>query len=258
MNCAMPDGDALATHLFGGSLMLAQPEGGHRSGTDAVILARACGNVGALRALDFGAGAGAVGLGLAHFSPQASVTLVEIDPELVELAARNAAANGIAERVDTILADALAPWPDLRAAGLGEGCADLVLTNPPFFEAGSVRTSPDAARARAHVLPQGGLARWLKRAGALVAPKGRLVVVHRADALPALLAGMPGSFGAVTVLPVHARAGEQAMRVLVSARKGSRAPFRMLAALVLHDAAGAFTPEAAALHGNGPCPALFP
>lgn len=252
----MPEG-ALATHLFGGALTLAQPAGGHRSGTDAVLLARACGDVGTARVLDLGAGAGAVGLGVARFSPQATVTLIEIDPALAELAARNAAANGMTERVRAICVDALAPWPALQAAGLAERCADLVLTNPPFFEAGSVRVSPDAARARAHVLPEGGLVPWLKRAGALVAPKGRLVVVHRADALPALLAGMPGGFGEVGVLPVLPRAGEPAIRVLVAARKGSRAPFRLLAPLVLHDAAGGFTPEAAKLHGAGMCASLL-
>ena len=47
-----------------------------------------------------------------------------------------------------------------------------------------------------------------------------------------------------------------ASRVLLGARKGSRQPMRLLPALVLHDAAGRFTPEAEAVHrGEGLLPA---
>ena len=45
-------------------------------------------------------------------------------------------------------------------------------------------------------------------------------------------------FGAVTVLPVHPKPGEPAIRVLVHATKSSRAPLAVLPGLVLNDRAG--------------------
>ena len=56
------------------------------------------------------------------------------------------------------------------AAGLAEASADLVLTNPPFFEGGRTRVSPE--KARAHVLPageDGSLEGWVRACLALPA-----------------------------------------------------------------------------------------
>ena len=68
-----------------------------------------------------------------------------------------------------------------QAAGLMPESADLVLTNPPFLEEGQARISPDRGRAAAHALPAGGLEAWLKACAGLLKPKGRLVLIHRAD-----------------------------------------------------------------------------
>ncbi len=89
----------------------------------------------------------------------------------------------------------------------------------------------------------GSCARWT-----CCAPRGALVCIHRAAALPRLLASLDRRFGGIAVRPVLPRAGRPAVRVLVRAVKGSRAPFALLAPLVLHDERGAFTPEADALH----------
>ena len=100
----------------------------------------------------------------------------------------------------------------------------------------------------AHVLPAGGHGVWLQSCAALLRPGGRLALVQRADRLGAILAGLEGGFGAIVLRFVQPRARESAIRVLVRAVKGSRAPLAILPPLVLHDADGAFTPEAAALH----------
>ena len=72
-----------------------------------------------------------------------------------------------------------------RAAGLANGEADLVVTNPPFFVSSEVRPSPDAARARAHVLAAGDapLQAWIVASLALLAPGGRFAMIHRPEAL---------------------------------------------------------------------------
>ena len=49
------------------------------------------------------------------------------------------------------------------------------------------------------------------------------------------------------MLPLWKQAGHPAKLVLVRGVKGGRTPFRVLPGLVLHDASGAFTPEADAI-----------
>ena len=133
--------------LLGGQLRLRQFTDGHRAGTDAVLLAAACGEPEGL-ALDIGAGSGAAGLALALRAPRVTLRCVEIDPGNAELARQNIALNGLDARAACIEADVLSPKAR-RAAGLQDASAALVLTNPPFFEAGRIRLSPNAARALA-------------------------------------------------------------------------------------------------------------
>ncbi|MBK9080612.1 MAG: methyltransferase [Rhizobiales bacterium] len=232
--------------FFGGRLALRQPARGHRSGTDAVLLAASApaGVEGLI--VDVGAGAGAVGLGAALASPAAELALVEIDSALASLAGRNLAAAGRAAGGRAVRADVLVPAAR-RAAGLADGAAALVLTNPPFHPSGAVRPSPDAARARAHVLPPAGdgdgLAAWVRACLALLAPGGAFRMIHRADALASCLAAIGGRLGGVAVLPVHSRADAAAIRVLIGGVKGSRAPLSLLPPLILHEASGAFAEQ---------------
>ena len=134
---------------LGGRLALVQPKRGHRVGTDAALLAAAAGTPES-RIVDVGAGVGAVGLALAWKSARAFADLVEIDPDLARLAEINAARNGLQARARVFRLDVLKPH-ERREAGLNDEAADCVVTNPPFFERGTVRVSPDTRRARAHV-----------------------------------------------------------------------------------------------------------
>ncbi|GAB6845632.1 tRNA1(Val) A37 N6-methylase TrmN6 [Methylorubrum rhodinum] len=238
--------------FLGDALLLHQPpRGAHRAGTDAVLLARWLAPEPGGTVYDLGAATGAVGLAVAHLSPECRVVLVERDPALAALARENAAANGLDARVSVIEADLLASGIARRAAGLAPNSADLVLTNPPFFEGPGHRASPDAGRAAAHAFPDaGGLETWMRACADLARPDGRIGLIHRADALPACLDALKGRFGDCAVRPVHARAERPAIRVLIAGRKGSRAPFRLLPPLVLQEADGRFTPEAEALHGR--------
>ena len=238
--------------LLGGRLKLRQFARGHRAGTDAVLLAAAGGAPSGL-VMDIGSGSGAAGLALALRAPAARLCCIDIDRASVELALENIAANGLAARADAVAADVLGAT-GRRAAGLRDASAALILTNPPFFEASKVRVSPHAGRARAHVGAQGAsseeafLSRWMRACAALLTPGGRLVTIHRADALEALLAALSGRFGGLRLMPVHARADQPAIRLLASAVKGARAPLLLTPALVLHEANGRFTALDEAVH----------
>ncbi|HVL74331.1 MAG TPA: methyltransferase [Beijerinckiaceae bacterium] len=237
--------DTTEDTLLGGRLRLRQLRRGHRAGTDAVLLAAAV-PPGAGVAYDLGAGTGAVGLMVAARS-EAQVVLVERDSALAALCRANAAANALDDRVSVIEADLLAPAAR-RPAGLLSETADIVVTNPPFLDEARARTSPEPRRAAAHGLPPEGFSRWVAACADLAKPKGRFVLIHRADRLAACLREVGRAFGSLRIRPVHPHADAPAIRILVVATKGSRAPLAILPPLVLHGEDGGFTPLAAALH----------
>ena len=252
MSEAAADGGAaiVTDHLLGGRLVLRQPARGHRAGTDAVLLAAATAAEAGLL-IDAGAGVGTAGLIVALRAPRLSFKLVDKDPLAVALAQENLALNGLAARGAAIAAD-LVSVSSRRSAGLVDASADHLITNPPFHLAGRTRISPDALKARAHVAAieagEKPLLAWLGAANALLVPGGTLVMIHRADCLPAVLAACEGRIGGLAVLPVHPRRERPATRILVRGRKGSRAPLRLLPGLVLHEDNGRFTALAEAIH----------
>lgn len=211
-----------------GRLRLRQPASGHRAGVDAVLLAAATptGQTGLI--LDIGAGVGAVGLMAALRAPDATIGLVEIDPESVALARQNIASNDLGARAAAYEADALSA-KSRRAAGLIDEKAALVLTNPPFHEAHRVRVTPDPDKARAHVTAA-PLDDWVRACLALLMPGGTFVMIHRADALAGALKAVEGRLGGVAIQPVYTRPETPATRILLSGVKGSKAPLSLLPA----------------------------
>ena len=234
--------------FYDGRFALLQPVGrGYRSGLDALLLAASvpANAVGTLA--DIGAGAGAVGIAAACRCDGVSVTLVEKNPVMAALARDSVAlpANArTAPRLRVVEADILATRPAREAAGIGDGAFDFLLTNPPFYTDGH-RASPDPLRAEA--LSATGpefLARWIRGCAALLTGGGRFVAVLPAAALPAALLACEGRLGGLHVLPVHPRPEAPAVRLLLSGRKGSRAPLTLLPGRFLHETDGSPSPFA--------------
>ncbi|WP_342360507.1 tRNA1(Val) (adenine(37)-N6)-methyltransferase [Terrarubrum flagellatum] len=234
--------------LFGGKLLLRQAPGGHRVGTDAVLLAAATPDIEAGLIVDLGCGVGAVGLAVALAAPATRVHLVDSDADALALAEENIALNGLSERVSALRADILGPQRARHAAGLGAGSAELVLTNPPYGSPEKSRSSPDARRAAAHVMPAGGLGAWIASAFDLLKPRGELLMIHRADALADALATFGERWGGLAVRPIHPRPDKPATRILLRAIKGARTPLSIAPPLILHRNDGHFTHEAEAIH----------
>lgn len=230
--------------MLGGRLRLLQPRRGHRFGHDAVLLAAATPGSAGEHAVELGAGVGAAGLALARRVPGLRITLVEIAPDLVAAAAENAARNGLADRVAALRLDVAVPGAGWAAAGLPAGSADRVLTNPPFHDSTTRSASPDPERRRAHVAEAALLGTWIAAAARLLRPGGTLSLIWPADGLSEVLERLAGRFGGIALLPVHGRAGQPAIRVLVRAVRGGRAPLVLWPGLVLNDAEGRPTPGA--------------
>ena len=234
---------------LGGRLVLRQPLRGHRFGHDAILLAAATPAQAGEQAVEFGAGVGAAGLALARRVDGVAVTLIEIDPALTALATDNAARNGLDGRVRAVCLDVTAPAAAFAAAGLKSGSAHHVLMNAPFNAPHN--SPPDHDRRRARTALPGTLALWLRAAARLLASRGTVTLIWRADALSEVFAALGAEFGAIAVVPVFPRPDAPAIRVLLRAVKGSKAPSALLPGLVLTETTGKPTATAEAVLRDG-------
>jgi tRNA1(Val) A37 N6-methylase TrmN6 len=237
------DAEPTSDAFLGGRLSILQPRRGYRAGADAVFLAAAVPAAAGDRVLELGCGAGVAALCLAARVPGVVVTGVERDAQSAELARRNAEGNALPLRV--IEAD-VARLPDaLRAETF-----DHVMMNPPYFTGGTRAEVAARAGARHEETP---LEVWLDCAVRRLRPGGVLTVIQTAGRVPDLLRGLDGRMGSLRLRPLSGRADRPAGRVLLSARKGGRAPFELLPPFVLHEGAAhagdgeSYTPAARAI-----------
>jgi tRNA1(Val) A37 N6-methylase TrmN6 len=183
--------------------------------------------------VDLGAGIGAAGLALATRVGGLDLVFVDLDRRLAELARNNAMGNGIA--AESIVLDLTSPPDAFTAVGLMPDSVDVVMMNPPFNNPARHPGSPDRAREAAHVATPSTLEDFVHAARRMLKSKGVLTMIWRADGLADVLSALGRGFGSVAILPVHGDAAKPAIRVLVRAVKGGRAPTQLLPALLLND-----------------------
>ncbi|MDE2356849.1 MAG: methyltransferase [Alphaproteobacteria bacterium] len=228
---------------LGGRLRLKQPRKGYRAGLDAALLAAACDASPGARLVELGCGVGAVLIAVASRREGVMCLGVERDPSAVVLARDNAQINGLSDRIEIVQAN-IAEAP----AGLGQGRFDAALANPPYFDDPTALRGPAAAK-RGAWMAEDGLDAWTDALTRLVRDRGVITVIHRADRLADLLAGLGRRAGSFAIRPIHPHAEAPAKRVLVQAVKGGRAPLVLLPPLILHPGAGAakHTPQTEAI-----------
>lgn len=210
--------------FLGGRLRVLQPRRGFRSGADAVMLAAACPATVGQAVLELGCGAGVASLCLGWRVPGLRLVGLEMQGDYADLARRNAAVNGIA--MEVVTGDVARPPAELRAQVF-----DHVIANPPYFLGGTAAPDGGRAIARREETP---LAAWIDAGLRRLRPCGMVTLIQRADRLDAILSGLSGRAGSVTILPIAGRAGREAGRVIVQATKGARGPLRLLSPFVMH------------------------
>jgi len=219
--------------ILGGRVRLRQSTAGYRAGLDAALLAAACDAPDGACVLDAGCGVGAVMLAAAARRPGTRFVGLERDADAVALARANVALNGWESRIDVRLGDVAATFAALRLAPF-----DAVLANPPFFDDEAALRGPAEAKRGAWISAE-GLQAWTLFLVKAVREGGTITVIHRADRLADLLAGLAPKAGSFQIRPVHPFADAPAKRVLVRAVKTGRGPLRLLPPLVLHERGGA-------------------
>lgn len=237
-----------------GGFYLVQPRiQGHRSGMDAMLLGGLVPTNFHGKLADLGAGAGAAGFAVAARCKNVEVTLVERSPQMVSFAKRNIdlAENAkFSGRLHLIPADVTLRGEQRIKAGLDDNAFDFAIMNPPFNSACD-RKTPDMLKAEAHVMPAHMFENWIRTAAAIVKPSGFLGLIARPQSLAEIFQALAGRFGDVRLFPVHARKNAPAIRVLLYAKRASKAPLSLMPALYIHgEEQHAFSPLVDAIN-NG-------
>ena len=92
-----------------------------------------------LRAADVGTGSGCIAVSLAAHITDLRVLATDLSLSALEVAKRNAAKHGVAERVDLIQCDLLPPHPDPLPT---ESHFDLICANLPYIPSGAIPGLP--------------------------------------------------------------------------------------------------------------------
>ncbi len=221
-------------------LTVLQPKRGFRAGHDSVLLAASIEGAENSNVLELGSGVGVASLCLAARDGDCRVTGIEIDPELVSLAVENAKRNEMTSRVRFLAGDVLHQTFD------GE-IFDHVFLNPPFHPAAG-QISPDAGRARAMHDVDEALHSWTERAIGLAGVKGNVTAIMRADRFESWRERVTGAVKVLRLLP---RPGEDPKRVIARVTPRARSSYDEAKPFVLHDEDGKPTDEAEAVLRHG-------
>ena len=164
--------------LDGTGWSLRYDAGGCPPGTDSLLLAGFPRLKPGVRICDLGSGSGLLALLLLRREPSAHVTCVEIQPAFCALAEQNRAENGLEDRMAVRCAD-------LRdtAALPPAGSFDLVISNPPYFPAGTGASAPSPLRRSVREETSCTLEEVCRAAARLLRWGGTFCLVHRPERL---------------------------------------------------------------------------
>ncbi|MDE6481744.1 MAG: methyltransferase [Alphaproteobacteria bacterium] len=198
--------------LMGGRVRLWR--GRYNPTSDAVWLAAMAADTAAKTVLDAGIGTGGAALCLMANNPDASVTGVDISPEMLAECGANAELNR--RDIELIKAD-ITTWRTNRTF-------DLVITNPPYFKG-------TPAKHNAH--HNADLGQWTRKCLARVKPRGTFVIIVDAAAAATIVAQMAEKCGDIEIMPLFG-ARKTAERVLLRGRLGTRGPTLIHAGLSMN------------------------
>jgi tRNA1(Val) A37 N6-methylase TrmN6 len=237
--------------FLGGRVVALQPEKGFRAGIDSVFLAATVPCQEGETLFEAGIGTGVVSMCVAARVPGIHITGVEVAARYAMMAEQNAKRNNFEGSIRIIKGDVKDALRRDLAQFPAHGSFNHAFANPPFFDNDKVTQPATSLRAVANTFSPQDLETWVKVLGTMVALRGTVTIVHRAETLGRLLTAMDERFGDIRVAPLFARQGMAASRVIVQGVRGSRAPMQLLPGLVLHNEGSSFTPEAEAILRDG-------
>lgn len=225
--------------LTGYGLRIIQPRHGYRFSVDPLLLADFAGVRPGERAVDLGTGCGIIPLLLSRLEESCSVTAVEFQPVMADIAARNVELNRLAGRVDVVSEDVIS-----LKARFPVDSFDLVVSNPPYRRPGTGKVSPRVGRDDARHETSATLADFLAAAKYLVKPSGRICFIYHTCRLPELMAqAAQQKLGVLRLRMVHGSSTAAARMFLVELAKGRVGELRVEPPMMVRKEDGQYSAE---------------
>ncbi|MBI4858439.1 MAG: tRNA1(Val) (adenine(37)-N6)-methyltransferase [Acetobacterium woodii] len=219
-------------------------------GMDAVLLSWfvARRTRGALHMIDLGTGTGIIPLLLYGKTTAASITGLEIQAPLVEMARRSMALNGLSAQIKIIEGDIKDPGSEILP-----NYYDVVVSNPPYMraKAGLKNNCETKTVSRHEVLCNiEDILIFSKR---MLKDRGRLFLVHRPERLGDIISLMRTYRIEVKHLQfVYPSIKKEANLVLIEARKSGNPGLKTDAPLIVYNEEGQYTREIYDIYGMTP------
>ena len=212
------------------NIELIQKKNGLTFGTDAFLLAAYMKGGRQKRAVELGTGTGIISLLCAARERFARIDAFEVQPDFAELAARNAAHNGLDGCVRVHCADVR----EVSAATLSRE-VDVVFANPPYMRTDSGERNRSDYKYIARHEVCGTVADFCAAAYRLLRHGGYFYCVFRPDRLSELIVAMESHRLALKSMTfVHAHTDAEPSMVLVRAIKGGAQGMTVTAPLILY------------------------
>jgi len=221
--------------VLGGRVRLLQFKTGLRAGLDAVMVAAAAPAKPGEHVLDAGCGTGAAGLCVMARVENTQLTGIDIQADLIMLAAQNVTLNGW--QAQFLIGDVR------DKARLPYNHFDHAVCNPPYNEQGTWYDTPDPVRSK-QLGNQAGdarLADWIDCLHRSLKAQGSLSLIHRADHADKIIQALGTRFGGLELWPLHPHEGEVASRIVIRALKNRKTPVKIYPGVILHEVGGGWT-----------------
>jgi tRNA1Val (adenine37-N6)-methyltransferase len=227
-------------------LKIIQPRHGYRFSLDPLLLCDFAEIGAGEAAVDLGVGCGIIPLVLSQMAQGARLAGLESQAEMVELAKRNVALNGLNERIEIKHADILEVRKLFSASSF-----DLVVANPPYRKRGSGRISPKPGRDLARHESTASLSDFLATAKNLVKPTGRICFIYHPSRLGELFtAAKELKLSPVRLQMVHGNSSADARMFLIELVKGRKCELAVLPPLFVYEEKGEYTRELGRILGE--------
>jgi tRNA1(Val) A37 N6-methylase TrmN6 len=216
-------------------LKLLHSKKGFKTSMDSVLLAAACQAKAGEHILDMGCGVGGAGLCVLTRVAGAHLTGVEIQVDHAALALQNAVTNGMADRAAFVNSD-IREYREEKAF-------HHIICNPPYLEAGAHLRSPSKEKATAmgHEDKDVSVKDWVDAAHFCLKSNGTFTMIHRSDKTDKIILAMGKRFGAIQIIPLWPKVGENAKRVIIRAIKDRKSPTTLYAGVTLHNEDGGYS-----------------
>ncbi len=229
--------------ILGGRLALIQPKHGYRFSVEAILLGRFVRANKRARVLELGSGCGVISIMIASMYSAREVVAIEIQPDLAEMIARNAALNDLGS-IRAICAD----LRHRKITGVEPASFDLVVANPPYRAASSGRENLNDGRRVARGESSATLADFVAAARRYARHAAAVAFVFTARRAAELISTMRAKkLEPKRIRFVHPRIAMPASVMMVEARVGGGIETSIEPPLILYDRPGIYTNEARSL-----------